>query len=55
MHLAGRETRVLADQIRTIDTHYVVGDPVDHLSAEDMAQVEFAVGRLLGLRLDLGF
>ncbi|MDQ1018836.1 type II toxin-antitoxin system PemK/MazF family toxin [Streptomyces afghaniensis] len=53
--IAGRETVVLADQIRTIDTTWVEGDPVDHLTGRDMAEVEFAVGRLLRLRINLEF
>ncbi|MCX4632614.1 type II toxin-antitoxin system PemK/MazF family toxin [Streptomyces sp. NBC_01443] len=47
LHIAGRDTLALTDQIRTIDTRYVIGDPVDHLSKADMTQVEFALGRLL--------
>ncbi|MEV5007284.1 type II toxin-antitoxin system PemK/MazF family toxin [Streptomyces sp. NPDC055692] len=53
--IAGRETRALTDQVRTIDTQFVVGDPVDHLTGQDMAQVEFALGRLLGLRIELDY
>jgi mRNA interferase MazF len=47
--IAGRETRVLIDQIRTIDTSYVVGELVDYLSRDDMAQVEHGLSRYLGL------
>ncbi|MFD3491147.1 type II toxin-antitoxin system PemK/MazF family toxin [Streptomyces sp. NPDC058690] len=50
--IVGRETLVLTDQIRTIDTQFVVGEPVDHLAARDMGQVEFALGQLLALRLE---
>lgn len=53
--IAGRETRALTDQVRTIDTEFVLGDPVDHLSRADLAQVEFALGRLLALRLELDY
>ncbi|WP_405812671.1 MULTISPECIES: type II toxin-antitoxin system PemK/MazF family toxin [unclassified Streptomyces] len=53
LHIAGRDTVALTDQIRTIDTQYVFGDPVDHLSRTDLTQVEFALGRLLQLRLDV--
>lgn len=47
--IAGRDTKVLIDQIRTIDTSYVVGELVDYLSRNDMAQVEHALSRYLGL------
>jgi mRNA interferase MazF len=47
--IAGRETKVLIDQIRTIDTSYVVGDLVDYLSRDDMAQVEHSLSRYFGL------
>src|ERR1700684_4712719 len=43
--IAGRETKVLIDQIRTIDTSYVVGELVDYLSRDDMAQVEHSLWR----------
>jgi mRNA interferase MazF len=45
----GRQTRILVDQIRTIDTQYICGDLVDFLNREDMEQVEYAVVRYLGL------
>ena len=47
--IAGRATKVLIDQIRTIDTAYVVGDLVDYLSRDDMAQVEHRLSRYFGL------
>jgi mRNA interferase MazF len=47
--IAGRETRILIDQIRTIDTRYAAGELVDYLSHDDMAQVEHALSRYLGL------
>jgi len=47
--VAGRETKVLIDQIRTIDTSYVVGDLVDYLSRDDMAQIEHSLSRYFGL------
>jgi mRNA interferase MazF len=47
--IARRETKVLIDQIRTIDVSYVVGDPVDYLSRDDMAQVEHSLSRYFGL------
>ncbi|MGW6865910.1 type II toxin-antitoxin system PemK/MazF family toxin [Streptomyces sp. NPDC054901] len=51
--IAGTETRALTDQIRTIDTRFVIGEPIDHLAKDDMNQVEFALARLLQLRLEL--
>ena len=47
--IAGSDTRILLDQIRTIDTAYVTGELVDYLSRDDMAQVEHGLSRYLGL------
>lgn len=47
--VAGRETKILIDQIRTIDMSYVFGDLVDYLSRDDMAQVEHSLSRYFGL------
>jgi mRNA interferase MazF len=47
--LAGRETRLLVDRMRSIDTSFVVGDIAGFLGYEDMEQVEYAVVRYLGL------
>jgi mRNA interferase MazF len=47
--IAGRETKILIDQIRTIDASYVTGELVDYLSRDDMAQVEHNLSRYLGL------
>jgi mRNA interferase MazF len=47
--IAGQETRILIDQIRTIDVSYVVGDLIDYLSRGDMAQVEHSLSRYFGL------
>ena len=47
--IVGRDTRILIDQIRTIDTAYVTGELVDYLSRDDMAQVEHSLSRYLGL------
>ena len=46
---AGRETKILIDQVRTIDVSYVAGDLVDYLSRDDMAQVEHSLSRYLDL------
>jgi mRNA interferase MazF len=47
--IAGRDTKILIDQIRTIDTRYVAGEHVDYMSRDDMAQVEHCLSRHLGL------
>lgn len=47
--IAGRPTRILVDRIRTIDVAYVLGELVDYLSRDDMAQVEHIVSRYFGL------
>jgi mRNA interferase MazF len=47
--IAGRETRILVDQVRTIDVSYVTGELVDYLSRDDMAQVEHSLSRYFGL------
>jgi mRNA interferase MazF len=47
--IAGRETRILIDQIRAIDVSYVDGELVDYLSRDDLAQVEHSLSFYLGL------
>jgi mRNA interferase MazF len=47
--IAGRSTRILIDQIRTIDVSYVTGELVDYLSRDDMAQVDHTLSRYLAL------
>lgn len=49
LEVAGRETRLLVDQIRAVDTDYVLGEPVDFLTRDAMAEVEDAVARYLGV------
>jgi mRNA interferase MazF len=46
--VAGRDTKILIDQIRTIDIRYVSGELVDYLSRDDMAQVEHCLSRHFG-------
>jgi mRNA-degrading endonuclease toxin of MazEF toxin-antitoxin module len=41
--------RLLVDQIRSIDTTYIHGDPVYYLDQDELAEVERAVIRYLGL------
>jgi len=47
--IAGRTTRILTDQIRTIDVSYVAGELVDYLSRDHMAHVEHTLSRYFGL------
>ncbi|HEY1916377.1 MAG TPA: type II toxin-antitoxin system PemK/MazF family toxin [Streptosporangiaceae bacterium] len=47
--IAGRETKVLIDQLRTIDASYITGELVDYLTRDDMAQVEHGLSRYLGM------
>lgn len=50
IEIAGRSTRLLVDQIRSIDTDYVVGDPVDYLTRDQLAEVELALAHYLGVQ-----
>ena len=50
LEVAGRLTRILIDQIRSIDVDYVVGDPVDYLAREQLDEVELALAHYLGAR-----
>ena len=50
LEIDGRPTRVLVDQIRSIDTDYVVGDPVDYLNRDELAEVELALAHYLGVQ-----
>ncbi len=47
--IGGRETRLLTDQVRTIDVSYVTGELIDYLSRDDMAQVEHSLSRYFGM------
>jgi mRNA interferase MazF len=49
LEIAGRPTRILVDQIRPIDTMYILGDVVDYLARDDMAQVEYVLARYFGM------
>jgi mRNA interferase MazF len=42
-------TTFLVDRIRSIDTDYIVGDPVHYLDRDELAEIEHAVTRYLGL------
>lgn len=49
MLIAGTPTRLLVDQMRSIDIRYVHGEPVHYLDRDELAEVENAVTRYLGL------
>ncbi|WP_277212188.1 type II toxin-antitoxin system PemK/MazF family toxin [Isoptericola croceus] len=49
LEVAGVPTVFLVDQVRTIDVNYVHGEPVDYLLHDDIAVVEEALSRYLGL------
>jgi mRNA interferase MazF len=50
LEIAGRPTRLLVDQIRSIDVDYVDGDPVDYLTRDQLAQVDLALAHYLGVQ-----
>ncbi|WP_280458651.1 type II toxin-antitoxin system PemK/MazF family toxin [Nocardia carnea] len=47
--IAGTATRLLVDQVRSIDARYLVGDPVDYLSLDDMTRLDSVINNYLGL------
>jgi mRNA interferase MazF len=47
--IGGPETKILIDQVRTIDVSYVTGELIDFLSRDDMAQVEHSLSHYFGL------
>lgn len=49
LEIAGRVTRLLIDQIRSIGSDYIVGDPVDFLNRDELAEVELALAHYLGV------
>ncbi|MFC7620998.1 type II toxin-antitoxin system PemK/MazF family toxin [Microlunatus sp. GCM10028923] len=49
LDVMGTRTRFLVDQIRTIDTTFVHGDPVGYLDRDEIAEIENAVAHYLGL------
>jgi mRNA interferase MazF len=49
LEINGQMSRFLVDQIRSIDTTYIHGDPVYYLDRDELSEVEGAVIRYLGL------
>ncbi len=41
---------MLIDQIRSIDLDHIVGEPLDYLTREQLAQVELALAHYLGFQ-----
>lgn len=50
LEIAGRSTRILTDQIRSIDLRYVVGEPVDYLTRDQLVEIELALAHYLGVQ-----
>lgn len=48
LDIDGSQTRLLVDQIRSIDTDYIVGDPVGYLTRAQLADVELVLAHYLG-------
>lgn len=49
IELGGVRTRFLIDQIRTVDTKYIHGEPAFYLERNDLLEIEHAVSRYLGV------
>jgi mRNA interferase MazF len=49
LEIAGHLTRILVDQIRSIGVDYVVGDPADYLTQDQITEVELALAHYLGV------
>lgn len=49
LEINGRQTRLLIDQVRSIDTNYIFGDPVDYLTRAQMTEVESSLIHYLGV------
>ena len=52
VEIAGQKTLALCDQIRTIDTDYIHGDMIAFLSRDELAALDDALTRYLGLVAD---
>ncbi|MFD1539077.1 type II toxin-antitoxin system PemK/MazF family toxin [Nonomuraea guangzhouensis] len=49
VEFGGRRTKLLVDQIRTIDAGFIHGEPVHYLGRDELTEVERAVTLYLGL------
>jgi len=49
MELLGQVVVYLVDQVRSIDTSFIHGDPVHYLSHHELMEIETAVVRYLGI------
>ena len=49
LEIAGQRTRLLIDQLRSIDVTYVEGDPVDYLLRDQLEEVDLALAHYLGV------
>ena len=52
IEVAGQKTLALCDQIRTIDTDYISAEMVAFLSRDELAALDDALARYLGLMPD---
>lgn len=50
LEIDGQPTRLLVDQIRSIGTDYIVGDPVDFLNRDELDELELALAHYLGVQ-----
>lgn len=50
LEIAGQSTLLLVDQIRSIDVDYLVGEPVDYLTHDQLATVERTLAHYLGVQ-----
>jgi mRNA interferase MazF len=49
VELMGARTLLLVDQMRAIDTAYIIGEPEDYLGPGELFDLELAVGRYIGI------
>ena len=49
LEIAGQMTRLLVDQVRSIDVDYIVGEPADYLARDALADVDLALAHYLGI------
>ncbi|PXX61455.1 mRNA interferase MazF [Nocardia tenerifensis] len=49
VEIDGVATRLLVEQIRSIDIDYLEGEPIGYLSREEMTRLDAAITRYIGL------